>query len=99
VEQLVHAAAEVRARFEEGTLRRYARDAGAMLSLVEDYWSGADRESPYWTVAVITFTLQYVLKPIDIIPDVLPVIGKLDDAVVFGHGLALVRADLEAHGR
>jgi uncharacterized membrane protein YkvA (DUF1232 family) len=64
---------------------------------VRDYWDGKYRDVPCWTVAVITFTLSYVLKPIDIIPDVLPVIGRLDDAVVVGHGLDLVRRDLDAY--
>ena len=68
-----------------------------MVALVRDYWSGAYRDVPYWTVAVITFTLGYVLKPIDIIPNVLPVIGQLDDAVVVGHGLDMVGKELEAY--
>ena len=36
-----------------------------------------------------------VLKPVDIIPDLLPVIGQLDDAVVVGHAIGLVREELE----
>jgi uncharacterized membrane protein YkvA (DUF1232 family) len=98
VGHLVQHADEVLAEFAKGgALRRFARDVGPMVSIVRDYWDGAYRDVPCWTVAVITFTLSYVLKPIDIIPDALPVIGQLDDAVVVGHGLDLVRDDLNVY--
>jgi uncharacterized membrane protein YkvA (DUF1232 family) len=98
VGHLVRNADEVLAEFAKGgALRRFARDVGPMVSIVRDYWDGTYRDVPCWTVAVITFTLGYVLKPVDIIPDTLPVIGRLDDAVVVGHGLDLVRHDLDVY--
>jgi uncharacterized membrane protein YkvA (DUF1232 family) len=98
VGRLVLHADEVLAEFAKGgALRRFARDVGPMVSIVRDYWEGSYRDVPCWTVAVITFTLSYVLKPIDIIPDALPVIGQLDDALVVGHGLDVVREDLNAY--
>jgi uncharacterized membrane protein YkvA (DUF1232 family) len=98
VARLVEHADEVLRAFSKGgVLRRFAPRVGPMVALVRDYWSAEYRDVPYWTVAVITFTLGYVLKPIDIIPNVLPVIGQLDDAVVVGHGLDMVRKELEAY--
>ena len=69
-----------------------------MISLIEDYDDGRYRAIPFVSLARVVFTLQYVLKPIDIIPDSLPVIGELDDALVVAHCLALVRQDLRAYG-
>lgn len=98
VGRLVVHADEVLAEFAKGgALRRFAREVGPMVAIVRDYWDGAYRDVPCWTVAVITFTLSYVLKPIDIIPDALPVIGQLDDALVVGHGLEMVKDDLNAY--
>jgi uncharacterized membrane protein YkvA (DUF1232 family) len=99
VGRLIDQADEVLTRFSRGgALRRFARDVGPMLSLVRDYWNGDYRQVPYWTVAVISFTLLYVLKPVDIIPDSLPVIGQLDDAIVVRHGLDIVSSELDAYG-
>jgi uncharacterized membrane protein YkvA (DUF1232 family) len=98
VGRLVQHADQVLAKFSKGgVLRRFAKQVGPMVSLVREHWEGTDRETPYWTVALITFTLAYVLKPIDIIPDTLPVIGQLDDAVVMGHALDMVEAEVEAY--
>jgi uncharacterized membrane protein YkvA (DUF1232 family) len=98
VERLVEHADEILAEFAKGgALRRFARDVGPMVALVRDFRSGTYGNVSYWTVAVITFTLAYVLKPIDIIPDTLPVIGQLDDAVVVGHAVDMVRKELDAY--
>ncbi len=51
----------------------------------------------YWSVALVVFALAYILKPIDIIPDSLPVIGQLDDAVVLSNCLAMLKKDLHAY--
>jgi uncharacterized membrane protein YkvA (DUF1232 family) len=98
VGRLVARADEILAEFaRSGALRRFAADIGSMVSLVRDHWNGTYVDAPYWTIAVITFTLAYVLKPVDIIPDALPVIGQLDDAIVVGLGLDIVRDELDAY--
>jgi uncharacterized membrane protein YkvA (DUF1232 family) len=45
------------------------------------------------------FALLYILNPIDIIPDVIPIFGYLDDVMVFGFCLDFVEADLEKYGQ
>jgi len=98
VGRLVEHAGEILARFSRGgALRRFSRDVGPMIGLARDFWKGTYGDVPYWSIAVITFTLAYVLKPVDIIPDELPVIGQLDDAVVVGHGLDMVQKELGAY--
>jgi uncharacterized membrane protein YkvA (DUF1232 family) len=70
------------------------------LSIVVDYWNGKYRKIPYRVVAAIIFTLLYVLDvldPLDIIPDVLPIVGVLDDAAVVAVGLAWVEQELHEY--
>jgi len=43
------------------------------------------------------FGLIYVLNPFDIIPDVLPILGVVDDATVIGAVLMLVERDLKKY--
>ena len=77
-----------------GPLQRFIKDVALLISMVKDYWSGTYRRMPWWVMAAIVFTLLYVLSPIDLIPDFIPVIGLLDDALVMGLCLALIEQDL-----
>ncbi len=49
---------------------------------------------PWKTVVAIFSVLLYLINPFDIIPDFIPGIGYLDDAVAIGVALKLIRDDL-----
>ena len=48
-----------------------------------------DRRVPSWLKMIVPGTLLYLLFPIDIIPDIVPGLGQLDDIVVILLGLKL----------
>jgi len=49
-------------------------------NLLRLYWRLlADRRVPLWPKAVLVGALVYVASPVDLLPDVLPVLGQLDD--------------------
>ena len=80
-----------------GFLTRLIRDAGMAVSLVRDYCRGSYRALPGNSLAAIVLALLYVFSPLDFIPDVLPLVGLLDDALVAFLCLALVEKDLRAY--
>ncbi len=45
-------------------------------------------------MAAIVAALLYVLSPVDLIPDAIPIIGMVDDALVVAACLKLVKQDL-----
>jgi len=47
------------------------------------------------TIAAIIGSLLYIFSPIDLIPDLIPVAGLLDDAAVLGLCLNGISADLK----
>ena len=49
---------------------------------------------PWKIIAAITAALLYVINPWDIIPDFIPVVGYVDDALVIALCLKLVRSEL-----
>ena len=54
------------------------------------YWRlFRDRRVPILPKALLVLTLVYVVSPLDIIPDFIPVIGEMDDIVVVLSGLWL----------
>ena len=95
VEQVVNKADNIKQKFGAGgPLARFIEDAQLLIAVVKDYWTGTYRQIPYNSLAAVVFTLAYVLNPFDLIPDVLPVIGEVDDALVVGACLLLVEQDL-----
>ena len=54
------------------------------------YWRlFRDRRVPMLPKALLVLTLVYVVSPLDVIPDFIPVIGEMDDIVVVLSGLWL----------
>ena len=57
-------------------------DVTCMVSLVDSYIKKEYRDIPAGTIISIAAALIYVVSPIDLIPDVIPVIGFVEDAMV-----------------
>lgn len=98
VDRVVEASGAIEQRFETGgPLGRLLDDGRLLLSLVQDYRSGRYRALPKWTLTATAFTLLYVLNPLDLIPDALPVVGVLDDATVVSVALMMLEQDLHTY--
>src|SRR5262247_1194135 len=53
-----------------------------LADAVEDFAEGAYKDLPYNAVAQAVFALMYAHKQVDIIPDLLPNLGRADDSSV-----------------
>ncbi|PID37774.1 MAG: hypothetical protein CR966_00550 [Pseudomonadales bacterium] len=80
---------------EKSPLDRFLTDIKLFFGLLKDYYHGNYRSLPYKTIASIVTALLYIINPIDIIPDALPFLGQIDDALVLGLCLKLVESDLQ----
>jgi uncharacterized membrane protein YkvA (DUF1232 family) len=78
-------------------LKRFIEDGKILTALVRDWRAGKYRQALYGTIAAVVFGLIYVFNPLDILPDVLPILGALDDATVIGALLMLVERDLKKY--
>lgn len=82
---------------ESSHLERFTTDIVLFLSLVKDYSQGNYRKVPYKSISAVVVGLLYVLNPIDIIPDFIPVIGYIDDALIIAFCLKMVEKDLKKY--
>ena len=98
VNKIIAEEEKIKSKFEsKGKLNRYLGDVQILFSMVRDYANGSYREMPWNIIASVGGALLYVLSPIDIIPDFIPVIGYLDDAAVIAFCLNLIEKDLAAY--
>ncbi len=98
VKKAVDESDSIQKKFEHvGPLGRYMEDVKLLISIVKDYWSGEYRTIPWWAISAIVLTLLYVISPVDLIPDFIPVIGYLDDAAVVSVCLMLVEQELQMY--
>lgn len=75
-------------------LRRIAQNIRLLILLVRDFLSGRYRQVPKRTIAVFILTLIYLIFPFDLVPDLIPGYGQIDDAVIFLAGLWFMEKDL-----
>ncbi len=95
LEKVLEKEQKIEDRFRNNSsLTGYFAKSKSMFSLIKDYWNGNYRQVPWKTIAAVTGALLYVLMPLDLIPDFIPVAGYLDDAGVIAACLTLVNDDL-----
>ena len=68
-----------------------------MISLVRSYVKKEYTELPIGTIVAIVSAIIYTVNPFDFIPDTIPVIGHLDDALVITMCVKLVDTDIQEY--
>jgi len=91
---------KVLAKMEKVKLKpvgHFLKDMKVMVELVSDTITGKYTGIPYKSIIAITGALIYFLSPIDIIPDIIPVAGLIDDTFVLGLILKQFATDIEVY--
>jgi uncharacterized membrane protein YkvA (DUF1232 family) len=83
------------AQAKAGRLGGRVEDIRTLIRLVRAYRKGDYRSVPWTTVALAVATLLYLLTPIDLIPDFIPVLGYLDDVAVVALVVASTGKELD----
>jgi uncharacterized membrane protein YkvA (DUF1232 family) len=98
IDTVVDRSEEIKKKFSaRGPLKRFVADAKVLTALVKDWRAGKYRQALYGTIAAVVFALIYVFNPFDLVPDILPFIGAVDDATVIGACLMLIERDLNRY--
>jgi uncharacterized membrane protein YkvA (DUF1232 family) len=92
---------------DEGRLRREfwvkLKRVAAKLPFVEDllaaYYCAFDRETPLQVKAALVGAIGYFLLPIDVLPDIMPLLGFTDDAAVLATALRMVAVHMRPEHR
>lgn len=76
---------------------KYLSDVPVLISLVKAYIDKEYTEIPIGSIIAVISALIYVLSPIDMIPDIIPGIGLVDDAAVIATIFVLIHDDVEEY--
>jgi len=82
-------------RFVRGALADLAGDVTTLTAMVKDYASGKYREVPEKSILAATVALLYILNPLDLIPDLVPGLGLIDDAAVLTMVVKAIQSDVQ----
>lgn len=95
IEAILDKEEELKSKLKESShLERFTTDVSLFISLIKDYYNGSYRKIPYKSISSIVIGLVYILNPVDIIPDFIPAVGYIDDALIIAFCLKMVEKDL-----
>ncbi len=79
------------------SLKALFADVKLMFSLIKDFKTGAYRDVSWATIGAVLFAIAYLVAPIDLIPDFIPIIGLMDDLAIFRIAIAFIQDDLSLY--
>ena len=86
--------AKVRSRFWP-TFKKAARQIPFSRDLVAAFYCATDRETPLRARGILLAALGYFVLPIDVVPDMLAVVGFTDDIAVLSTAIALINRHIK----
>jgi uncharacterized membrane protein YkvA (DUF1232 family) len=69
-------------------------DLASLSRVVRNWGAGTYREVPWRTVVLSAAAILYFVNPLDLVPDVIPLLGFVDDVAIIRGVIAAIRADL-----
>lgn len=67
------------------------------LNLISDFKNKRYHDIPWRSIAMIAASVLYFVNPFDMVPDLLPVFGFTDDALLFAAVFKSIQEDLEKY--
>ncbi|MBD1428413.1 MULTISPECIES: YkvA family protein [Sphingobacterium] len=71
-------------------------DFKVLVNMAKDIMAGKYKVNA-WNASIIVATIIYVVSPIDAIPDIIPVLGWLDDVTIVGYALSKLSEELKRY--
>lgn len=82
-----------------GFLSQYWSDIKTSFALIRDWFNGSYDKVPARMIVSLAGALIYLVSPIDLIPDWVPMAGLVDDAAILAFVFRLSKVDLNAYRR
>lgn len=77
--------------------KKLSENACCFCDLLSDYFDGTYENFPASTVVALLAALLYLILPFDVLVDLLPIAGWLDDAAVLGFVVSAQKSDIKEY--
>ncbi|WP_262250048.1 YkvA family protein [Parapedobacter soli] len=67
-----------------------------LISMVRDVFAGRYRMNR-WNLSIIAATIAYVIFPLDAIPDIVPLMGWVDDATIVAYAVSKLADEISRY--
>ncbi|MBE8712180.1 YkvA family protein [Sphingobacterium hungaricum] len=84
------------AKLKAPNLKEMKDDFNTLVSMGKDTYSG-DYKMNKWNLSVIVGTIVYVVSPLDAVPDLIPVLGWLDDVTIVGYSISKLTEEIKKY--
>jgi len=78
-------------------LTKLVNQVKLLFELIRAYIDGSYREVPWISIATAVAAVVYFMSPIDLIPDMIPGVGYIDDIFVVRFALTAIGSDLRTY--
>ncbi len=68
-----------------------------LAGMVRSYFGGQYTRVPWPVIASAAFAILYAVNPFDLVPDIIPGLGFVDDTAIITLVLASIRGEIEAY--
>lgn len=79
---------------KENELKEVWNDIQLLLRLIKSWWKKEYTAVPWKTIIYAATAIFYLINPLDIIPDFIPIIGFVDDITVIGFVINSLQKDI-----
>ena len=80
-------------------LKRVAAGLPFAEDLLTAYYCAFDQDTPFKVKAALLAALAYFVVPVDLMPDVLPILGFTDDAAILATAFRMVATNVQPEHR
>jgi uncharacterized membrane protein YkvA (DUF1232 family) len=94
VEELINSTREKAEKYHD-RIRDFWQELHDLMRLAGAWWQGRYTDIPWRAICAILGAIIYFINPLDLIPDVIPGIGYVDDAAVVGLVIVSIQEELE----
>ncbi len=77
---------------------KFIKQMKLAMSLIKDFRNKSYTDIPWRSITFIAAAVLYFMNPFDVVPDMLPVFGFGDDAMLFAALFKSIQTDLEKYG-
>lgn len=85
---------QIKLRTGNGPLEKFKEDIADLIGMLKAYKNKTYNPS-LKSLITIAGTLIYIFSPLDLVPDIIPIMGLIDDASITALCLASIKSDIE----